>query len=178
MSAVPSSKPANFETAVGIRTGLSPDAPDSCGLASNIPPEDQARGMEGGHGLMLAAEDHETDLPDHRVVPLDQGCEGEPCGVAAASRSALEQLPVRQSGRRPRVERQGEGRRAVRFRRRITSSASLVENPSPDDAATQKRFVSGVHGRSTARTGTRGSRLDTGATGDFPSRLSTLADGT
>jgi hypothetical protein len=67
--------------------------------------------MEGVHGLVLVAEDRATELPDYRVVPLNQGCESELCGVTPASRDALEQLPIRQSGRRPHVEQHAEGRR-------------------------------------------------------------------
>jgi hypothetical protein len=85
--------------------------------------------MEGAPGLALAAEDRATDLPDHRVVPLDKGSNGELCQVTAASREALEQLPVRPvavpaSNSTPRAVG------AVRFRCRITSSASLGEGDS------------------------------------------------
>ena len=76
------------------------------------PHQDQERGLEGVLGVVVVAEDRAADPPDHRAVPIDQGREGQLRRLAAAGREPLQQLPVRQSGRGPRVEEHAEARRA------------------------------------------------------------------
>ena len=134
--------------------------------------------MEGVHGLVLAAEDRETDLPDHRVVPLDQGCEGEPCGVAAASRSAsssclsVSPVAVPASNSTPRAAGRFDSDAGPLARPPLVREilAPMTQPPGSD----LFRDCTGIRllGRG------REAAVSTGATGAFPSRLSTLADGT
>ncbi len=77
---------------------------------AGLPHQDQERRLEGVLGIVVVADDRAADPPDHRAVPLDQGRESRLRRIAAAGGEPLQQLSVRQSGRRPRVEEHAEGR--------------------------------------------------------------------
>ncbi len=71
---------------------------------STLPSQDQERGLEGIFGVMRVAQDHPADAQHHWAMSGDQLGEGELARAAFAIHEPRQQLLVRQSSGRARVE--------------------------------------------------------------------------